>query len=319
VPTIELRPAALDDLPAMCALTNRAEQFDGLPVVHTLEDMREGFDVPYIDLAQDSRLAFRDGELAGLVWIWNPPAEGAQQRAHLFGTVDPPHRGQGVGTALLGWSQERATERLRRGPAEQAKFVRVEAWEWLEANRRLFTRLGFRAVRWFEELLRPLESLPPLAIPAGVTFVPWPADRHEELRGVRNGAFADHWGSTPVDAARWEHDLHGHGSRLDLSAAALDDATGDIVALVLNAAFPEDDELTGRREAWIGTIGTAREWRRRGLASSLITWSLAAFADAGFTHAALGVDADNPTGAARLYRALGFETMRRSVTYQIEV
>jgi ribosomal protein S18 acetylase RimI-like enzyme len=303
----------------MCALTNRSEQSDGLPVVHTVEEMRDDLEVPFIDLEQDSRLALRDGELAGLVWIWNPPVEGALQRAHLIGTVDPSHRGQGVGRALLSWSVDRATERLRRGPAEQAKFVRVGAWEWLDANRQLFIRLGFTPVRWFEELLRTLDSLPPVEVPTGVTIVPWPADRQEELRAVRNGAFADHWGSTPVDAARWEHDLHGHGTRLDLSAAALDEASGAIVALVENAAFPEDDERTGRREAWIGTIGTARAWRRRGVASALVAWSLAAFADAGFTHAALGVDADNPTGAARLYRALGFEPMRRSVTYQIEV
>ena len=36
-------------------------------------------------------------------------------------------------------------------------------------------------------------------------------------------------------------------------------------------------------------------------------------------HAVLEVDSANPTGAARLYRALGFESLHRSVTYQIEV
>jgi len=33
----------------------------------------------------------------------------------------------------------------------------------------------------------------------------------------------------------------------------------------------------------------------------------------------IGVDADSPTGAARLYRNLGFTTERRSITHQIEV
>ena len=62
-----------------------------------------------------------------------------------------------------------------------------------------------------------------------------------------------------------------------------------------------------------------RELRKRGVASALITWSLHAFAQGGFTHAMLGVDADNPTGAHRLYKALGFERERRSITHQIEV
>jgi ribosomal protein S18 acetylase RimI-like enzyme len=55
------------------------------------------------------------------------------------------------------------------------------------------------------------------------------------------------------------------------------------------------------------------------VASALIAASLKTFATAGFTHAMLGVDADNPTGAHRLYKALGFERERRSITHQIEV
>jgi ribosomal protein S18 acetylase RimI-like enzyme len=55
------------------------------------------------------------------------------------------------------------------------------------------------------------------------------------------------------------------------------------------------------------------------VASALIAASLKTFAAAGFTHAMLGVDADNPTGAHRLYKALGFERERRSITHQIEL
>ena len=91
------------------------------------------------------------------------------------------------------------------------------------------------------------------------------------------------------------------------------------MAICLNHAYPEDDELTGRREAWIESLGTVRDWRRRGVASALIAASLATFAADGFTHALLGVDSDNPTGAAHLYRALGFERQRRSITHQIEI
>ncbi len=42
-----------------------------------------------------------------------------------------------------------------------------------------------------------------------------------------------------------------------------------------------------------------------------------AFAEAGFDHAALDVDSENPTGAFRLYRALGFEPDHRAITFQI--
>ena len=86
-----------------------------------------------------------------------------------------------------------------------------------------------------------------------------------------------------------------------------------------NARYEADDEVTGRRDGWIMTLGTLAEWRGRGVASALISASLDAFAAAGLTHAALGVDSSSPTGAARLYRSLGFETAARSVMYHLDV
>ena len=136
---------------------------------------------------------------------------------------------------------------------------------------------------------------------------------------MHNAAFADHWGSTPIAPEDWSQVLHGHGTRLDLSTVALDAETGAVVAHCLNGAYPEDDDLTGRREAWIDSVCTVRDWRRRGLASAMIAWSMQALEAAGFTHAMLGVDTDNPTGAARLYRSLGFELDRRSTTHEIRV
>jgi mycothiol synthase len=87
----------------------------------------------------------------------------------------------------------------------------------------------------------------------------------------------------------------------------------------LNTRFPDDDELLGRREGWIDNLGTLPEWRGRGVATALIAHSLHAFAGDGLTHASIGVDSDNPSGAARLYRNLGFEPRQRSVTWQIEI
>jgi ribosomal protein S18 acetylase RimI-like enzyme len=53
------------------------------------------------------------------------------------------------------------------------------------------------------------------------------------------------------------------------------------------------------------------------VASALIVRSLHAFREAGFDHAAIDVDAENPSGAARLYRSLGFELHHRWVSFQL--
>jgi ribosomal protein S18 acetylase RimI-like enzyme len=91
------------------------------------------------------------------------------------------------------------------------------------------------------------------------------------------------------------------------------------VGACLNHRYEADDAVHGRREGWIMSLSTLPQWRGRGIASALIERSLHTFAGAGLTHAAIGVDGDSPTGAARLYRSLGFEPLRRSITSQIEV
>ena len=319
VSSIELRPVASEQVEELCALTNRSQQFDGVPRVLTVEELLEDLERPYHDLALDARAAYRDGELAGWARVWNPPSEASQERAYLLGEVDPAHRCQGVGRLLLGWSLARAEERLRSRAHDLPRFVRVDAFDSIEANHRLYARLDFTPVRWFEEQRRPLVDLPVVAVPRGAVLASWPDDRDEEIWAVHNATFVDHWGSAPTTSEDWSQAVRGHGARPDLSTVALDADTGAVVAHCLNHAYPEDDELTGRREAWIDSVGTLRDWRRRGLASAMIAWSMEAFAAAGFTHAMLGVDTDNPTGAARLYRDLGFEPERRSITYQIEV
>lgn len=316
---IALRPARPDDLDAVCALLNRSEQHDGLPRVMLIDEFRENLDQPYIDLAADARVALRGDTLAGFEYVWNPPVEAGDDRAYLFGEVDPEHRGHGVSRELLTWGVERATERLRSHQHGLPRYIRVDAFEGIDSNHRLYARLGFEQVRWFDELVRPLTDLPAVPALADVELLPWPHDRDEEIRQARNAAFADHWGTSPMPASSWHTTVRGHGARPDLSVVAVDRASGGVVACSINHADPEDDELTGRQEAWVHNLGTVRQWRGRGLASAMIAWSLAAFAAQGFSHAMIGVDGESPTGAARLYRNLGFTSERRSITHQIEV
>ncbi|MGI8830797.1 MAG: GNAT family N-acetyltransferase, partial [Candidatus Limnocylindria bacterium] len=59
-----------------------------------------------------------------------------------------------------------------------------------------------------------------------------------------------------------------------------------------------------------------RPWRRRGLARALMTSSLVAAREAGFTSANLGVDTDSPTGANALYESLGFAPDKTFTTWR---
>ena len=227
MPVLDLRPVTLEQVDELCALANRTEQFEGIPRVHTADELREDLEAPHLDVSADTRAAYLDGELAGWAWIWNPPSEVTLERAYLFGEVDPAHRGQGVGRALLAWSLSRAEERLRARDHDLPRYVRVDAYDFLDANHRLYARMGFEPIRWFEELVRPLEDLPAVVVPDGLELRPWPDDRDEELRIVHNDAFADHWGSA-ADRGRpnGTPPPPGTGPGPDLSFVAVEEDTG---------------------------------------------------------------------------------------------
>lgn len=312
-----LRAIRRSDLQAVHLLQRRAEQHDRIPVATPIEEFLELLEEPHFDLEADSRVIEVAGELAAWGRIWHQPSGVREERAYLIGAVDPAHRGKGVGTALLEWQLARAREALNRASPGLPKYMRIMINDFQHSAIRLFERHGLTPVRYNDELLRELGSIPELPPITGVEIVPWDPARSEEARSVQNAAFADHWGWTPRGREHWEHELAAFGSRLDLSFFALDE--GRLVGLTRNGHFPGDEAVTGRRDGWIMLLSVLRSHRKRGIASALVTASLRAFQGAGFTHSALGVDSENPTGAYQLYERLGYRPMRRSVTYQAAV
>lgn len=314
--SIALRPMTADDFEQVHAVQLVANAYDGRQFVPTLDELLEELDDEHIRLADDVRLALVDGSVAGYCYTYHLPSEVGLERCYLIGDVDPAWRGLGVGRALLDWGIGRATELLRSTGRNLPCAIRVDGLDTTESKHRLFARAGFTPVRWFEELLRPLADLPARRTVPGVRIVAWPDDRAEEIRQVKNRAFADHWGATPTSEHHWEQMVHGFGARLDLSLVALDD-DDRVIAHCLCKRYPDDDELLGRRDGWIDNLGCLPEWRGRGIASALLVEALHAFAGAGLTHASIGVDADSITGANRLYRSLGFAPHQRSITHEI--
>ncbi len=314
---VVLRRVTAADASTIHDLVRKAEVHDQEPLVTPIEEILEIFDDPHLEVAEDLRLAFAGDQAVGWGRVWHQPSGARLERAYLFGTVDPAWRRKGIGRAMFAWQVDRARAVLNRYDHDLPRFIKTAAWDWLTDAQHLYERFGFQPVRWFDELLRPLD--PPLQPPGltGVDITAWRADKAEEVRLLHNRAFADHWGSGSIDPASWTKNLTGYGMRLDLSVVAM--AGNDVVGYCMNEVYPDDEELLGRRDGWIGTLGVDQDHRGKGIASALIAASLALFRQAGLTHASIGVDADSPTGAHRLYHRLGFELEKRSVTHQLEL
>ena len=315
--TFEIRPASPEDIPAIFALSRRIEIDDSIPIVTPIEEIEEWADDPHFSFPEDSRLAVREGELVGFARLWHRPSDQIQSRVFMVGGVDASHRRQGIGSSLITWQMKRGREILAGAPPELPRFLRTVAYDFEKDAIALYEKHGLVPIRYSYELIRPLAVVPPVPATPGVDIVGWDPHRDEELRQVTNAAFADHWGSTPVDRDAWKHRIESFGVRLDLSFMALD---GDqVVGILLSGHFPSDEELTGRSDGWIMSLGTLRSHRKRGIASALVTTACHAYQGAGFNHAALGVDSESPTGAFRLYQQLGFTELNKSVQHEQEV
>jgi ribosomal protein S18 acetylase RimI-like enzyme len=132
--------------------------------------------------------------------------------------------------------------------------------------------------------------------PAGVRPVPFEADRHaQKVHGLLVEAYAQGGGYVEPFAIWWP--------------SLRDDSEYD-PALAFIAA-DERDGIVGVAQCWtsafVKDLAVAPAWRRRGLGSALLHEASRALRERAAPAIALKVDADNPSGALRLYRSLGFE------------
>jgi mycothiol synthase len=311
------RPLGAADVPAVARLHAAAEEADRtgehLDEADISDEMRSaGFDPQRHTIGAFAA----DGELVCYGRVSVPRAVRDVDRVGLDGTVHPAWRGHGIGRQLLTWLEERGEAEHRSQHPTVPGQLQLWPYAHVTGHVRLAERAGYTAVRWFNEMKRDLaEPVPvPEPAPAGLRVVSFDRSLDDAVRHAHNEAFAQHWGSVERDAVAWEEWFTGaRAFRPELSYVAVD---GDHVAgYLLSYFWAADAEATGVREAWIGQIGTRPRWRGRGLGSALVGRALAAYRNAGYARAALGVDTENVTGALRLYERHGFTLDVRRVSY----
>ena len=87
---------------------------------------------------------------------------------------------------------------------------------------------------------------------------------------------------------------------------------GELAGLSMNQWHWSGDPAFG----WVGVLGVRKPWRKRGLGRALLLHSFGDFRDRGAARVGLGVDAENTTGAVRLYESAGMHVVRRMDTYE---
>lgn len=308
---MQIRPYVESDADAIADLMNAVDAKHGAEAGWTGGEMRSFIKAWVRDPATDSRLVVTpDGELAA-AGIVSPPPEGGQ-RADMLGGVHPAYQGRGLGREMLAWQYDRARQ-LHSDIAPSDQW-HVEAGASVDdtAAIRLFQRLEFGPVRYFFEMIAALDGQQDeMALPDRLVSVPYTPELAKPLHEAHMEAFSDHWGFQRRPFEKWViGTVESEEFRPDLTRIAFD---GDQIAGYVLAY----NNVEGRE--YIGQVGTRRPWRKRGLASALISASLAAAVADGKSSASLGVDADSPTGAVGVYERLGFEVKHKFVSYRRSV
>jgi len=306
-----LRIRAFDaerDIPDVVRVINAENEADDVDERDSEEEwhahtahISEQFD-PSRDLAV-GEVAGRIVAVAGQDWV--DTRDGAYREHRLWGCVEPAFRRRGIGAAMLRDNERRAAELAATHdtprPRTYAGFAAVG-----RPGSRLLDASGYDVVRWYLDMVRPdLEDLPePPPLPDGIELRPVTPDLFGAVWRGNREAFRDHWGGADESDAAMRRFFEAPGRDPSLWLVAFD---GDEVAAgVFNGIYPDQDAALGTKRGWLDSVFTRRPWRRRGLARGLILRSLVLLKERGMTSAALGVDADNQSGALGLYESAGF-------------
>ncbi len=234
----------------------------------------------------------------------------------VFGPVVPEHLDLGLWTAIVdaneehmaAWAVEvdRAQYRAYADHPGPGLDPTGEA-AWLEAR-------GYVATEWGASLERPhLDDIPQRTLPDGVELR---EVQPEQLRAIFDAhweAFRGEWDFRETSEADWVEFVE-HPYR-DTTLWKVAWAGASVVGQVKPYVNHEENALRGAQRGYTEDISTHRDWRNRGIAGTLLAWSLQELRDRGLTEAALGVDTNNPGGAFQLYTSLGFELVAYEAVY----
>lgn len=333
---LTFRASTREDAEAVHALMLACYAVDEPQERETVDDVVEQYDLSWWDPATDSVVGVDgSGRVLATALVARRPGQVRTRQTTLVGSVHPDVRRRGVGRALLAWQVRRGEDLVRRedvaggGTGNDVPWM-LRAWveDHQDDRQRLLRAAGFTPRRFTATMRRDLaDPLPPAPLPDGVEVVALGGTAatgralpplQDRVRRTHNEAFADHWGSEPIEAEDWaRHFVNGPGARPDLSFAVRD-ASGEVLAYLVSGTYPQDWQAQGFTEGWTSLLGVARAQRRLGLARALLVRAMRAYAAEGLQHAGLAVDVENPR-ALELYTGLGYVERGRETSWVRDV
>jgi GNAT superfamily N-acetyltransferase len=317
---ITWRALTTTDVPAVGELCAAAEAVDDEGGIYGAANLAEELNSPAVEPGLGAFGAFTPrGRLIAFAVVSAGFVADPVHRIRLRTCVHPAWRGHGVGAELT----ERSVALAQR--ISELRFPGAPAVLERSAYERLTDLIVHLEKRGFTEqhgnfvMKRPIDPADGATAPAppkGLEPVGYTPELAEEFRATHNEAFVpDHPGSTVVTPEAWAALTERNSFRNDLSFGLRDTADGRLVGYVLSTCSAAGADVAARPNVHLNLVGTRREYRGRGVASTLIGTAVHAAASQGFASASIGVRTNNPTGARAVYEHAGFVLLRTFITY----
>lgn len=298
------------DLTAISQLLKACEVVDPPDQWPSVSDILMQFDAPLVDKAHDVCLWEDDNKLRAVAGLMIPES-GAIIDGFLWFRLHPETRFDNLYGQIITWAKKRMQEVAQ----ERGADVKLLAGTHADQTERisLLENFGFSIERYFLTMVRPLtEPILKPQLPEGFQF--------QQIRGEEdaekwvemfNDTFIDHWNYHPETIEAFKHKLTNRQFRPELS-------------LIITAGDSEfaafcDCYITDSNQGWLNPLGTRRGYRKQGLARAMLQEVMQRLKAEEVNTAMLYVDAENLSGALRLYESVGFQKVSTQIAYIKEV
>ncbi|NQT04939.1 MAG: GNAT family N-acetyltransferase [Dehalococcoidia bacterium] len=303
-PTYKVRNYLPSDFDGYVNLHIEAERTDRSGRCISRQALWENLQRPLYYPEKDLFIAEALGEIVGFL---NITPEFIIRRVLFDCLVHPAHRRKGLAKRLL----DQATQRVRELPVE---IIHVSVPEENSAAREALSRMGFKVVRQFLEMVLPLSAskLPDMSRNE-FTLRHLQRGEEAELANVQNRCFGGTWGFNPNTPEEIAFSL------------SLSDAAAEDVLLAYDGDRPagycwtkingETSVETGGRKGRILMFGVDPDYRGRGIGRLALQAGLSYLQDKQVKTVELTVDSENHA-AYSLYKSSGFQVVTHSLYYE---
>jgi len=226
--------------------------------------------------------------------------------------VIPEFRGHGVEKRLA----ETAIDELRK---RGMKVVQTWAHYKRKDRIQLWERMGFELVRKSSMMEMELAVIPSnIGENKQVAITPLRKNTEEDIKMLNwldNECFKEHFNHRPVRIEETRHFLlkDPYFKEQDFFFTVLNEKKVGYIGVGIDEKYNIEKNV---KSGVILDIGVLKQYRRKGIGTKLMLHGLETLKKKGMTKAVLGVDDFNPTKAIKLYEKVGFNVMKKDLTYE---